>query len=52
MTTLADRSLELDLRDRVRFGVGAIASLPELVAQIGGGARFVVSDPGVVRSGS
>lgn len=51
MTTLADRSLELHLRGRVRFGVGALASLPELVREAGGSRAFVVTDPGVVRSG-
>jgi len=54
MSTLADRSLELQLRGRVRFGVGAIEALPELIAAAGGGdARqaFIVTDPGVVASG-
>lgn len=53
-TPLADRSLELDLRGRVRFGVGAVAALPELVAAAGhrGGTHaFIVTDPGVVASG-
>jgi alcohol dehydrogenase len=52
--TLADRTLELQLRDRVRFGVGAIEALPELVAAAGdGGGRhaFIVTDPGVVAAG-
>ena len=39
------------LRGHVRFGVGALATLPELVRQAGGERVFVVSDPGVVRSG-
>lgn len=51
MTTLADRSLELHLRGRVRFGVGSLATLPELVRGTGGSRVFVVTDPGVVRSG-
>lgn len=51
MTTLADRSLELHLRGRVRFGVGSLATLPELVRGAGGSRVFVVTDPGVVRSG-
>ena len=33
MAPLADRSIELQLRGRVRFGVGAIEALPELVAR-------------------
>jgi alcohol dehydrogenase len=51
MTTLADRALELHLRGRVRFGVDTIATLPELVAEVGGERAFVVTDPGVQRSG-
>ena len=49
--TLVDRSLELHLRGHIRFGVGALATLPELVREAGGSRAFVVSDPGVVRSG-
>lgn len=49
--TLAARSLELHLRGDVRFGVGALSTLPELVRETGGERVFVVSDPGVVRSG-
>jgi lactaldehyde reductase len=50
---LADRTIELLLRDRVRFGAGSIALLPELIRELGGqdAAAFVVSDPGVVASG-
>ena len=54
MSTLADRSIELHLRGRVRFGVGAIEALPELVAAAtdgGGRNAFIVTDPGVVGSG-
>lgn len=54
MTALADRTINLLLRDRTRFGVGAIDDLAAVVREIGGGpdARaFVVSDPGVVASG-
>jgi alcohol dehydrogenase len=47
---LADRALELVLRDRVRFGVGAIASLGELVEEFGERA-FVVTDAGVMAAG-
>ena len=51
MTTLADRSLELQLRGRVAFGVGSIDRLPELVRGVGGRRAFIVTDPGVVASG-
>lgn len=50
---LTERTIELVLRDRVRFGIGSIGSLPDLVRELGGpNARaFIVSDPGVVASG-
>ena len=51
MTRLADRQIEIVLRNRVYFGVGAIARLPEVVATAGGSRVFVVTDPGVRRSG-
>lgn len=51
MATLADRALELQLRGRVRFGVGAVRTAPELVRAVGGSRAFLVTDPGVVRSG-
>ena len=54
MTSLADRTLSLLVRDRARFGAGAIDDLADVVRGIGGGpdARaFIVSDPGVVASG-
>jgi len=51
VTRLADRQIEIVLRNRVYFGVGAIARLPELVAAVGGSRVFVVTDPGVRRSG-
>ncbi len=35
----------------MRFGAGAIESLPELVRQLDGRRAFIVSDPGVLRSG-
>ena len=47
---LADRALELVLRDRVRFGVGSIRSLGELVEEFGERA-FVVTDSGVMAAG-
>ncbi|MEX1171847.1 MAG: iron-containing alcohol dehydrogenase, partial [Chloroflexota bacterium] len=51
MTTLSEWAIDLHLRGRVRFGVGAVASLPELVRAEGGTRVFLVTDPGVVRSG-
>jgi alcohol dehydrogenase class IV len=51
VTRLADRQIEVVLRNRVYFGVGAIARLPEVVAAAGGSRVFVVTDPGVRRSG-
>src|SRR5918994_735113 len=51
MPTLADRRIEIILRKKVHFGVGEIARLPEVVAAAGGSRVFVVTDPGVRRSG-
>ena len=51
MTALADRQIEVILRNRVYFGVGAIDRLPEVVAAAGGSRAFVVTDPGVRGSG-
>lgn len=51
MTALADRRFEMTLRNRVLFGVGSIGALPELVEWAGGSRAFVVTDPGVQRSG-
>ena len=36
---------------RIRFGVGAIEQLPELVKELGGSKVFLVMDPGVVKAG-
>ena len=51
MATLADRRFEMTLRNRVLFGVGAIDALPEVVESVGGTRVFIVTDPGVQRSG-
>ena len=51
VTRLADRQIEIVLRNRVFFGVGAIERLPEVVASAGGSRVFVVTDPGVRGSG-
>jgi alcohol dehydrogenase len=47
----ADRRLEILARDRARFGAGIVAELPAVLAEAGAGSAFVVTDPGVVRSG-
>jgi alcohol dehydrogenase len=47
----ASRQLDVLVRDRARFGAGAVAYLPSLVSDLGASSAFVVTDPGVVRSG-
>ena len=47
MTRLSDRRIEITLRNRVLFGAGEVARLPELVAAAGGSRAFIVTDPGV-----
>jgi alcohol dehydrogenase class IV len=47
----AARRLDILARDRARFGAGIVADLPSVLADVGGAAAFVVTDPGVVRSG-
>ena len=51
MSRLADRQIEIVLRNRVIFGAGAIRRLPELVAAAGSSRVFVVTDPGVDAAG-
>ncbi len=51
MTTLADRTWELQLRGRLRYGAGAIQMLPEVIAEVGARRAFLVTDPGVLGSG-
>ena len=51
MATLADRRIEIVLRNKVYFGVGEIARLPEVIGAAGGSRAFVVTDPGVRASG-
>lgn len=51
MSTLADRTWEHQLRGRIRFGVGSIETLPELIAAAGAARGFIVTDPGVLASG-
>jgi alcohol dehydrogenase len=47
----AGRRLDIGVRDRARFGAGIVAELPAILAEVGGQAVFVVTDPGVVGSG-
>jgi alcohol dehydrogenase len=47
----AGRRLEIRARDRARFGVGIVNELPEIVAELGGVAAFVVTDSGIVAAG-
>ena len=48
---LAERRIEMTLRNRVLFGVGEIRRLPEVIAAAGGHRIFIVTDPGVVAAG-
>jgi alcohol dehydrogenase len=48
----AGRRLAILARDRARFGVGIVAELPAILAGEGATGAFVVTDPGVVRSGA
>jgi alcohol dehydrogenase len=50
VSRLADRQIEITLRNRVLFGVGAVSRLPELV-DAAGSRVFLVTDPGVVAAG-
>ena len=51
MSGLAERHIEMTLRNRVLFGVGEIRRLAEVVAAAGGQRVFIVTDPGVVAAG-
>jgi alcohol dehydrogenase len=51
MGALADRRFEMTLRNRVLFGIGEVGRLPEVVGGLAGSRAFVVTDPGVQRSG-
>ena len=48
---LADRKLDFVVRDRIRFGRGAVSQLPELVREARGRRAFIVTDAGVVLAG-
>ena len=47
----AGRRLDILARDHARFGVGIVAELPSELRARGTAAAFVLTDPGVVRSG-
>jgi alcohol dehydrogenase len=47
----AGRRLDILARDRARFGAGVVGELPSFLLDLGATAAFVVTDPGVVRSG-
>jgi alcohol dehydrogenase len=51
MTGYAERRVDILVRDHARFGAGVVAELPDVVAGLGATSTFVVTDPGVVRSG-
>jgi alcohol dehydrogenase len=51
VTGLADRRIEMTLRNRVLFGAGEIGRLPDVVARAGGARVFLVTDPGVFTAG-
>ena len=51
MTGLADRRIEMTLRNRVLFGAGEIRRLPEVIDAAGGERVFLITDPGVVAAG-
>jgi alcohol dehydrogenase len=50
VSRLADRQIEITLRNRVLFGVGAVSRLPEIV-DAAASRVFLVTDPGVVAAG-
>jgi alcohol dehydrogenase len=47
----AGRRVDILARDRATFGAGVIGELPAAVRWLGGASAFIVTDPGVVRSG-
>jgi alcohol dehydrogenase class IV len=51
VSRLSDRSIEIVLRNRVHFGVGAIDRLPAVMATAGGSRVFLVTDPGLRSAG-
>jgi alcohol dehydrogenase len=51
LSRLADRQIEITLRNRVLFGAGSVGRLAEVVDAAGGSRLFLVTDPGVVAAG-
>jgi alcohol dehydrogenase class IV len=49
--SLAHRTLDIPLADRILYGRGRIEDLPRIVREAGGRRAFVVTDPGVARAG-
>src|SRR5947209_18108842 len=47
---LSTRQLTLDYGPTTRFGVGAIAVLPQVVARLGHRRAFLVTDDGIAQS--
>ncbi|MDQ3127729.1 MAG: iron-containing alcohol dehydrogenase [Chloroflexota bacterium] len=48
----AGRRIDIGVRDRARFGAGIVAELPSVLAELGAGSAFIVTDAGVVGSGA
>jgi alcohol dehydrogenase len=51
VTGLAERRIEITLRNRVLFGAGEVTRLPEVVSKAGGTRAFIVTDPGIDAAG-
>jgi alcohol dehydrogenase class IV len=49
--SLAHATLDIPLLDRIVYGRGRVAELPQLVREAGGRHAFIVTDPGVVQAG-
>jgi alcohol dehydrogenase class IV len=49
--SLAHRTLDIPIADRILYGRGRIEDLPRIVREAGGRRAFVVTDPGVAGSG-
>ncbi len=49
--SLAHRTLDIPLADRILYGRGRIADLPGIVRDAGGRRAFIVTDPGVAQAG-
>ena len=49
--SLAHRTLDIPLADRILYGRGRITDLPGIVREAGGRRAFLVTDPGVAKAG-